>query len=194
MTMNESRTVVFALCGSFCTFDKVLPQVERLVGMGTRVLPLLSFNAAGMDTRFGRAADWQHRLAEITGAEPIATLQGAEPLGPKNMADAMVVAPCTGTTLAKLALGISDTPVTLGVKSMLRNGRPILLAPSTNDGLGASAAHLAALANRKHFYFVPLSQDDSRKKPASLQSDFSLLPDALECALRGRQLQPVLLD
>lgn len=194
MTTNESRTVVFALCGSFCTFDKVLPQAERLVKMGMRVLPLLSFNAAGLDTRFGKAADWQRRLAGITGAEPITTLQGAEPLGPQNMADAMVVAPCTGTTLAKLALGISDTPVTLGVKSMLRGGRPILLAPSTNDGLGASAAHLAALANRKHFYFVPLMQDDWRKKPASLQSDFTLLPDALECALRGRQLQPVLLD
>lgn len=194
MTTNESRTVVFALCGSFCTFDKVLPQAERLVKMGMRVLPLLSFNAAGLDTRFGKAADWQRRLAEITGAEPITTLQGAEPLGPQNMADAMVVAPCTGTTLAKLSLGISDTPVTLGVKSMLRGGRPILLAPSTNDGLGASAAHLAALANRKHFYFVPLMQDDWRKKPASLQSDFTLLPDALECALRGRQLQPVLLD
>ncbi len=194
MTTNEGRTVVFALCGSFCTFDKVLPQIGRLVDRGIRVLPLLSFNAAGMDTRFGRAADWRRRLAELTGAEPITTLQGAEPLGPQNMADAMVVAPCTGTTLAKLALGISDTPVTLGVKSMLRGGRPILLAPSTNDGLGASAAHLAALANRKHFYFVPLSQDDWRKKPASLQSDFSLLPDALECAVRGRQLQPVLLD
>lgn len=194
MTTNEGRTVVFALCGSFCTFDKVLPQIGRLVDRGIRVLPLLSFNAAGMDTRFGRAADWRRRLAELTGTEPITTLQGAEPLGPQNMADAMVVAPCTGTTLAKLALGISDTPVTLGVKSMLRGGRPILLAPSTNDGLGASAAHLAALANRKHFYFVPLSQDDWRKKPASLQSDFSLLPDALECAVRGRQLQPVLLD
>lgn len=194
MTTNENRTVVFALCGSFCTFDKVLPQAERLVKMGMRVLPLMSFNAAGLDTRFGKAAAWQRRLAEVTGQEPITTLQGAEPLGPQNMADAMVVAPCTGTTLAKLALGISDTPVTLGVKSMLRGGRPILLAPSTNDGLGASAAHLAALANRKHFYFVPLMQDDYLKKPASLQSDFTLLPDALACALRGRQLQPVLLD
>lgn len=194
MTTNKGRTVVFALCGSFCTFDKVLPQAERLAAMGMRVLPLMSFNASGLDTRFGKAADWQRRLAEITGQEPITTLQGAEPLGPQNMADAMVVAPCTGTTLAKLALGISDTPVTLGVKSMLRGGRPILLAPSTNDGLGASAAHLAALANRKHFYFVPLMQDDYLKKPASLQSDFTLLPDALECALRGRQLQPVLLD
>ena len=194
MTMNEGRTVVFALCGSFCTFETVLPQIERLVRMGTRVLPLLSFNAANLDTRFGKAADWRLRLYEATGSEPIVTLQGAEPLGPKNMAEAMIVAPCTGTTLAKLDLGISDTPVTLGVKSMLRNGRPILLAPSTNDGLGASAMHLAALANRKHFYFVPLLQDDHLKKPASLQSDFSLLPDALECALRGRQLQPVLLD
>lgn len=192
--MSEGRTVAFALCGSFCTFDKVLPQIERLVQAGVRVLPLLSFNAASMDTRFGRAADWRLQLYQITGVEPITTLQGAEPLGPKNMAEAMIVAPCTGNTLAKLALGISDTPVTLGVKSMLRGGRPVLLAPSTNDGLAASAPHLAALAQRKHYYFVPFTQDDHLKKPASLQSDFSLLPDALACALRGRQLQPVLLD
>lgn len=194
MTTNEGRTAAFALCGSFCTFEKVLPQIRRLVALGWQVLPVMSFNAANLDTRFGMAADWRLRLYEATGHEPIVTLQGAEPLGPQRMADAMVVAPCTGTTLAKLALGLSDTPVTLGVKSMLRNGRPILLAPSTNDGLGASAQHLAALASRKHYYFVPLAQDDYRKKPASLQSDFSLLPDALECAMRGRQLQPVLAE
>lgn len=194
MTTNESRTVAFALCGSFCTFEKVLPQIRRLAALGWQVLPVMSFNAANLDTRFGRAADWRLRLYEATGREPIVTLQGAEPLGPRRMADAMVVAPCTGTTLAKLSLGLSDTPVTLGVKSMLRGGRPILLAPSTNDGLGASAQHLAALANRKHYYFVPLTQDDYRKKPVSLQSDFSLLPDALECAMRGRQLQPVLAE
>lgn len=193
MMENEKRTIAFALCGSFCTFEKVLPQVQRLVQLGYRVLPVMSFNAAGLDTRFGRAADWKMRLYEVTGTEPIDTLQGVEPFGPHNMAQAMVVAPCTGTTLAKLALGISDTPVTLGVKSMLRTGRPIVLAPSTNDGLGASAAHIAALMQRKQFYFVPFSQDDHLKKPQSLQSDFTMLPDTLECALRSRQLQPVLL-
>lgn len=187
------RTVVFALCGSFCTFDAVMPQIERLTARGWDVLPLLSFSAGSMDTRFGRAGDWRAKLEELTGHQPIDSIQGAEPLGPAGMACAMIVAPCTGTTLARLALGLSDTPVTMGVKSMLRGGLPIILAPSTNDGLGASAGNIAALLQRKHFYFVPFGQDDSYKKPCSLKSDMSLLPDTLDCALRGIQLQPLLL-
>ncbi len=187
------RTVVFALCGSFCTFDAVMPQIERLTARGWDVLPLLSFSAGSMDTRFGRAGDWRVRLEELTGHQPIDSIQGAEPLGPAGMACAMIVAPCTGTTLARLALGLSDTPVTMGVKSMLRGGLPIILAPSTNDGLGASAGNIAALLQRKHFYFVPFGQDDSYKKPCSLKSDMNLLPDTLDCALRGIQLQPLLL-
>lgn len=187
------RTVVFGLCGSFCTFDAVMPQIERLTARGWEVLPLLSFSAGSMDTRFGRAADWRQKLEELTGHQPIDSIQGAEPLGPAGMACAMIVAPCTGTTLARLAAGLSDTPVTMGVKSMLRGGLPIILAPSTNDGLGASAGNLAALLQRKHFYFVPFGQDDSYKKPCSLRSDMSLLPDTLDCALRGIQLQPLLL-
>lgn len=187
------RTVVFALCGSFCTFDAVMPQIERLIARGWDVLPLLSFSAGSMDTRFGRAGDWRAKLEELTGHQPIDSIQGAEPLGPASMACAMIVAPCTGTTLARLALGLSDTPVTMGVKSMLRGGLPIILAPSTNDGLGASAGNIAALLQRKHFYFVPFGQDDSYKKPCSLKSDMNLLPDTLDCALRGIQLQPLLL-
>lgn len=187
------RTVVFALCGSFCTFDAVMPQIERLTARGWDVLPLLSFSAGSMDTRFGRACDWRAKLEELTGHQPIDSIQGAEPLGPAGMACAMIVAPCTGTTLARLALGLSDTPVTMGVKSMLRGGLPIILAPSTNDGLGASAGNIAALLQRKHFYFVPFGQDDSYKKPCSLKSDMNLLPDTLDCALRGIQLQPLLL-
>ncbi len=190
--MNDVRTVVWAMCGSFCTFSKVLPRMEELCRKGTRVLPAMSFNAAGLDTRFGRAADWKENLEKITGEVPIDTLQGAEPLGPANMADAMIIAPCTGTTLAKLACGISDTPVTLGAKSMLRSGKPIILAVSTNDGLSASFQNLAALLNRKNYYLVPFAQDDYLKKPSSLQSDFSLIGDTLECAMRGRQLGPVL--
>ena len=190
--MNDMKTVVWALCGSFCTFSKVLPRIEELCESGTRVLPLMSFNAAGMDTRFGKAADWKSRLTDITGSAPIETLQGAEPLGPANMADAMIIAPCTGTTLAKLAHGISDTPVTLGAKSLLRAHKPVILAVSTNDGLSASFQNLAALLNRKNYYLVPFAQDDYLKKPCSLQSDFSLIPDTLDCALRGRQLGPVL--
>lgn len=187
------RTVVFALCGSFCTFDAVMPQIERLTARGWDVLPLLSFSAGSMDTRFGRAGDWRAKLEDLTGHQLIDSIQGAEPLGPAGMACAMIVAPCTGTTLARLALGLSDTPVTMGVKSMLRGGLPIILAPSTNDGLGASAGNIAALLQRKHFYFVPFGQDDSYKKPCSLKSDMNLLPDTLDCALRGIQLQPLLL-
>ena len=191
---QEERTVAFALCGSFCTFEAVLPQVQRLMKLGWRVLPVMSFNAAGLDTRFGRAEDWKARLYEITGLRPIETLQGAEPLGPQNLAQAMVGAPCTGATLARLNLGLSDTPVTLGAKSLLRRGCPVVLAPSTNDGLGASAANLAGLMGRKNLYFVPFAQDDYLRKPNSLQSDFTLIPDTLEQAMRGRQLHPVLLS
>lgn len=187
------HTVVFAMCGSFCTFETALPQVQRLCAMGWQVLPLLSYSAAGMDTRFGRAADLRTRLEEITGRVPIDSLQGAEPLGPQKMADAMIIAPCTGTTAARLAAGLSDTPVTLGAKSMLRGGLPIVLAISTNDGLTGSAPAIAQLLQRKHYYFVPFGQDDSFKKPASLKSDFALIPDTLECALRRIQLQPILL-
>lgn len=190
---DAAQTVVFALCGSFCTFEAVMPQIQRLCAVGWEVLPLMSYSAANLDTRFGKAAAWRARLEELTGHMPITTLQGAEPLGPQKLAQAMIVAPCTGTTLAKLALGQSDTPVTLGVKSMLRNGRPIILAPSTNDGLSGSAVNLGQLLQRKHFYFVPFGQDDSFKKPASLKSDMTLLPDTLTCALNGVQLQPILL-
>lgn len=188
----ETKRVVWAMCGSFCTFEKTLGVMEALVGSGVQVLPLMSFNAAGLDTRFGTAESWKKRVEALTGRPPIVTLQGAEPLGPKNMAQAMIVAPCTGATLAKLAAGISDTPVTLGAKSMLRGAKPLVLAVSTNDGLAASMENLARLINRKNVYLVPFSQDDWLKKPASLQSDYSLIADTLECALRGRQLQPVL--
>ncbi len=189
-----SKTVVaFGVCGSFCTFEKTLVQMERLRAMGYEIIPIMSFNAAGLDTRFGKAEDWIRRLEETAEHPVLRTLDQVEPLGPRKMADIMVVAPCTGTTLAKLDLGISDTPVTLGVKSMLRGGRPILLAPSTNDGLGASARHLAELLNRKHYFLVPLGQDAPYPKPNSLQSCFEMIPDGVEAALRGNQLQPVLL-
>ena len=176
---RQPRTVAFALCGSFCTFEKVLP--------------VLSFNAAGQNTRFGEAEQWQQRLYAATGHYPLQTLQQVEPLGPRRMADALVVAPCTGTTLAKLALGLSDTPVTLAAKSLLRNGRPVVLALSTNDGLGGAAENIGRLLARKNYYFVPFGQDDVAGKPRSLIADFALLPAALDAALEGRQLQPILL-
>lgn len=188
----ETMRVVWAMCGSFCTFEKTLGAMEEMVRGGAQVLPLMSFNAAGLDTRFGKAEDWKKRTEAVTGRRPIETLQGAEPLGPQNMADTMIIAPCTGATLAKLAAGISDTPVTLGAKSMLRGAKPLILAVSTNDGLAASMENLARLINRKNVYLVPFAQDDWLKKPASLQSDYSLIADTLACAMRGRQLQPVL--
>lgn len=190
---DTPRTVAFGLCGSFCSFSAVLPQIETLCRRGWQVLPVLSASAAGQDTRFGTAAELCRTLRDLTGREPLTTLQQVEPLGPQKRAQAMVIAPCTGTTLGLLAAGISSTAVTLAAKSLLRGGRPILLAPSTNDGLAGSAPSLAALLQRKNFYFVPFGQDDSFKKPNSLKSDFTLLPDALESALRGVQMQPLLL-
>ena len=188
----SDMTIGFAITGSFCTFKAVFPQMNLLVEHGYHVLPIMSENVYTTDTRFGRAADWKMRLYAATGSQPIETLQGAEPLGPQNMAGAMIIAPCTGATLAKLAHGISDTPVTLGAKSMLRAGKPVILAVSTNDGLAASFENLAILLNRKNYYLVPFAQDDYLKKPCSLQSDFELIGDTLECALRGRQIQPLL--
>ena len=190
--MNEPLTIVFALTGSFCTYSKVLPQMMHLAARGIKIIPVMSFQATNTDTRFGSAQDWKNKISEIAGSRVLDTLPGVEPLGPKKLAAAMVVAPCTGATLAKLDLSIGDTPVTLAAKSLLRSGCPILLAPSTNDGLCGSAAHIGSLLARKNFYFVPFGQDDPVHKPYSLQSDFSLLPDALACALRGRQLQPIL--
>ena len=193
MTQPTARTVVFALCGSFCSIDTVLPQIQRLTARGWQVMPVLSVSAATQDTRFGTAAELRAKLEALTGRVPLDTLQQVEPLGPRKLADAMVIAPATGTTISLLAAGISSTPVTMAAKSLLRVGRPIVVAPSTNDGLAGSAPALAALLQRKNYYFVPFGQDDSFKKPASLKSDFSLIPDTLECALRGVQLQPVLL-
>ena len=167
-SLEPPRTVVFALCGSFCTFETVLPQIIRLRACGREGLPMLSYAASALDTRFGRAADWKQRLEEATGHRPLEDLREAEPLGPKHVAQALVIAPCTGTTMALLAAGISATPVTLAAKSMLRGGRPVVIGVSTNDGLSGSVGALAALLQRKNYYFIPFGQDDSDKKPCSL--------------------------
>lgn len=153
---------------------------------------MMSYAASGLNTRFGRADEWKARLETLTGHRVLDTLQDVEPLGPRQLARALVVAPCTGTTLARLAAGLSDTPVTLAAKSLLRVGCPVLLAVSTNDGLGASGENIARLMQRKHYYFVPYGQDDAAQKPQSLKADLTLLPAALEAALHGQQLQPVL--
>lgn len=185
-------TVAFAVCGSFCTLGAAVAQAEQLVRQGWELLPVMSYAASGLNTRFGRADEWKDRLETLTGHRVLDTLQDVEPLGPRQLARALVVAPCTGTTLARLAAGLSDTPVTLAAKSLLRVGCPMLLAVSTNDGLGASGENIARLMQRKHYYFVPYGQDDAAQKPQSLKADLTLLPAALEAALHGQQLQPVL--
>ena len=191
--MNTPRgRIAFAVCGSFCTLGAAVAQAEQLVRQGWELLPVMSYAASGMNTRFGRADEWKDRLETLTGHRVLDTLQDVEPLGPRQLARALVVAPCTGTTLARLAAGLSDTPVTLAAKSLLRVGSPVLLAVSTNDGLGASGENIARLMQRKHYYFVPYGQDDAAQKPQSLKADLTLLPAALEAALHGQQLQPVL--
>lgn len=187
----EKKTLGYAMTGSFCTFDKSITEMARLVGMGYDLLPIMSENAYSISTRFGKARDIVTRVEDICGKSVIHTIPGAEPIGPKAMCDLMVVAPCTGNTLSKISLGITDTPVTMAVKSQLRIGAPVLLAVASNDALGASAENIARLMNRKNIYFVPLSQDHPSTKPNSLVADFGKLPDCIKLALDHIQCQPV---
>ncbi len=184
-------TVGFALCGSFCTYDQVFPVMEELSKIHT-LIPIFSFASASIDSRFGTSVEHLNRAREICGRSPLRTIEGVEPIGPKKMLDALVIAPCTGNTLAKLAHSIADTPVTMAAKSHLRNGRPVILAVSTNDALAGAAENIGKLLARKHYYFVPFRQDDSKKKPTSMVADFSRIPAALEAAVRGEQIQPVI--
>ena len=180
------------MCGSFCTHEKVLAELEKLVQLYETVIPIASEISAFTDTRFGTSDDLMERLEDLTGHEVLCDIPSVEPIGPKGLLDVLVIAPATGNTIAKLAAGITDTAVTMAAKAHLRNGRPILLAPSTNDGLAGSAPSLGALLNRRYIYFVPFGQDDPVKKPTSLVADFSLVGDAAQAALEGRQLQPLL--
>lgn len=182
----------FAMCGSFCTFSQVFPAMEALAAVHS-VTPVFSQVAATTDSRFGFAADHLRRAEEICGRPPLLTIAQVEPIGPKKLLDALVIAPCTGNTLAKLAHGIADGPVTMAAKSHLRNGRPVLIAVSTNDALAAAGENIGKLLARRHYYFVPFGQDDAQGKPTSLVADFTQIPKALEAALIGRQLQPMLL-
>ena len=192
MSVKQIR-LGFALCGSFCTYAEAMPALERAKARFGDVTPILSEGSAVTDTRFGRAADFVDRMEEICGRPVIDSILKAEPIGPRQLLDALVVAPCTGNTLAKLASGIADTAVTMACKSHLRNGGPIILAVSTNDGLAGAAKNIGALLDKKHVYFVPFRQDDPVKKPTSLVAEFSLINDTVEAALEGRQLQPLLL-
>lgn len=189
----EDKTVGFAVCGSFCTHDKAMGALEQVKARFARVVPIVSECTAGTDTRFGAAHDLMREMERICDHRVISSIKEAEPIGPKKLLDLLIIAPCTGNTLNKLAAGIADSSVTMAAKAHLRNGRPLLLAPSTNDGLAASAASIGALLARKYIYFVPFGQDDPEKKPASLVADFSQVADAARAALEGNQLQPLLL-
>ena len=182
----------FAMCGSYCTFAKVFPVMEELA-QEHRVVPIFSDNVQKTDTRFGDAAEFYDRVFRITGVEPICSIPEAEPIGPKKLLDVLVIAPCTGNTLAKLAAGIADSPITMAAKSHLRNDRPVILAVSTNDGLSTAAANIGKLLGRRHYYFVPFGQDDPTQKPRSLVANFKALPQTIAEAMEGQQIQPILL-
>lgn len=183
--------VGFAVTGSFCTFRPVFEQMQMLAEHGFRVIPIMSENAYTTDTRFGRAADWIARAQEITGENVIHTIAQAEPIGPKKLLDLLILAPCTGNTLGKLACGIYDTAPSLAVKSHRRNDRPVLIAVSTNDALAVSAGSIGMLQSRKGMFFVPYGQDDAEGKPCSCVADFEKILPAAQAALEGRQLQPL---
>ena len=182
----------FALCGSFCTFSRVFPVMEALCKEHT-VTPIFSPAAYETDTRFGAAQAHIERATRLCGTAPLHTIGQVEPIGPKKLFDALIIAPCTGNSLAKLAHGIADTAVTMAAKSHLRNGRPVIIAISTNDALAAAAENIGRLLVRKNYYFVPFGQDDALEKPTSLVADFIQIPQTLAAAIEGKQLQPLLL-
>lgn len=192
MSDLKGKKIGFAMCGSFCTFSKAFEQLERLLEMGADVTAMMSFNASYIDTRFGKAQEHIERLETLTGKRVLRTIAETEPIGPKKMFDVLLIAPCTGNTLAKLAVGIIDTPVTMAAKSHIRNGSPLVIALSTNDGLAGSAKNIGALLNYRYVYFVPFAQDDPEAKPRSLAADFLLVPEAIAAALEEKQLQPVI--
>jgi len=188
------KTIGFGLTGSHCTLSRVFVLLEELVRLGADVVPVVSEAVATTATRFGTPDDWLGELRRVTGKEPLRSISEVEPFGPEKRLDVMVVAPCTGNTLAKLANGITDTPVTMACKAHLRNQRPVVLSISTNDGLGMNARNLGVLLNTRHVYFVPFGQDNPEVKPNSLDSDLGQLVPAVEAALEGRQVQPLLVQ
>ena len=187
-------TIGFAMCGSYCTFEAVFKQIDVLKNLGYNIIPIMSENSYTLNTRFGDASHWHERMRDITGNRIIHTIPTAEPIGPKKMLDALIIAPCTGNTLAKLATGVTDTCVTLAAKAHLRNARPLLIAPSTNDALSNAAKNIGCLLNYKNIYFVPYGQDSYKGKPNSMVADFTLIPNALKAALEGKQLQPIVIS
>ena len=191
--MLENKVIGFALTGSFCTLAAAIDQMELLSKTGCKIIPIVSESVALTDTRFGKAADFIERIEKICACKVVKTIVDAEPVGPKKLLDLLVVMPCTGNTMAKLYNGITDTPVTMACKAHLRNGRPLLIAPATNDGMSMNARNIGGLLNIKNVYLVPFGQDDCYKKPTSLIANQDLLIPAIEKALSGECLQPQLI-
>jgi dipicolinate synthase subunit B len=187
------KNIGFAITGSFCTFERILEEIKRISDAGYNIIPIFSFSVTNTDTRFGSAADFRAKIVAATGKEPVDSLVTAEPLGPMGVIDIMVVAPCTGNTLAKITQAITDTPVTMAVKAHFRNNKPVVIAVSSNDLLGINFRNLGTLMSMKNVYFVPFGQDDPLKKPKSMISDYNLILPAIEKAIIGEQLQPLLL-
>ncbi len=192
--MQKKARIGFALCGSFCTFAAVIPQLAALARDGYEIFPIMSQTAYTTDTRFGKAADFNSEIEALCSKSIMHRLTDVEPIGPKKLLDLLIIAPCTGNTLAKLASGISDTPVTLAAKAHLRNERPVLIAPSSNDALAANAKNIGTLLNVRHIYFVPFGQDDPYKKTSSLVADMDMIQPAAEAALQRRQIQPMFIQ
>lgn len=189
----KDKKVGFVFTGSFYTFSKIIPKIKELIKNGSEVIPIMSYNSYNLDTRLGNAKDFINEIQEITGKNIIHTIQDAEPIGPKKLTDIMIVAPCSGNTIAKLTYGISDTPATMAVKSHLRNNLPVVIAPSTNDGLSGNAMNIGYLLNRKNYYFVPFRQDNPITKPRSILFDSEYIVKTIVAALEGEQIQPILL-
>ena len=183
----------FVLTGSFCTFKKVIPKIKELKDKNANIIPIMSYNAYNLDTKFGKAEDFIIEIEKITENKIIHTIQDAEPIGPKNLTDIMIIAPCSGNTMAKLACDIIDTPATMAAKSHLRNNRPLVIAPSTNNGLSSNAENIGKLLNRKNYYFVPFKQDNPITKPRSIVFDPEYIIKTLEYALNKEQISPILL-
>ena len=188
----ENITAGFALCGSFCTISDAVRQIPILQNNGVKVIPIMSPVVYETDNRFNKADELKNKIKEITGNDIIHTIVGAEPIGPKKLLDVLIIAPCTGHTLAKMANGITDTSVTMAAKAHLRNNRPVVLAIATNDALSASATNIGKLLNTKNIYFVPFSQDDPHKKTTSIIADFDQLYDTVKKAIKGEQIQPII--
>ena len=182
----------YGITGSFCTFAKTRKEVLRLKEMGATITPIFSYQTQRCDTRFGSATEFVNGICEITESEGIRTIQEAEPIGPSACLDVMVIAPCTGNTAAKLC--IIDTPVLMAAKAHMRNGKPLVIAISTNDALGINFRNIGDLMNMKNVYFVPFGQDNFKSKPNSMVAHLELLPETIEMALKGKQLQPVILE